>query len=57
MVSHAFLSTRPRDCAPVKAPAAYATAGYYPTRYCVRYDASSATYRITLEGLVFREAA
>jgi hypothetical protein len=52
MVSHAFLSRRAPECRPVRAPRAYATAGYYPTTYCVRHDAGSRTYRVTLEGLV-----
>lgn len=52
MVSHAFLSRRAPECRPVRAPRAYATAGYYPTTYCVRHDAASGTYRVTLEGLV-----
>jgi hypothetical protein len=57
MVSHAFLSSRPQQCRPVRAPRTYAIGGYYPTSYCVRYDAPSATYRVTLEGLVNRQAA
>jgi hypothetical protein len=56
MVSHAFLSGRPQDCRPLRPPEAYATAGWYPTRYCVRHDAASATYRVTLEGLVQHQA-
>lgn len=56
MVSHAFLSKRPQDCRPVRPPKAYATAGYYPATYCVRHDAASATYRVTLEGLAYRQA-
>jgi hypothetical protein len=56
MVSHAFLSSRPRECRPIRTPEAYATAAYYPTAYCVRHDAGSATYRVTLEGLVYRQA-
>ncbi len=56
MVSRAFLLSRPDACAPVKAPRAWAQAGYYPTRYCVRHDAASMTYRITLEGLTQRQA-
>jgi hypothetical protein len=57
MVSHAFLASRPDRCTPVRTPRAVATAGYYPTSYCVRYDAATATYRVSLEGLVRREAA
>lgn len=56
MVSHAFLSRRPRDCRPVRPPEAYATAGYYPTSYCVRHDGTTGTYRITLEDLVYHDA-
>lgn len=54
MVSHAFLSSRPEQCTPLRTPEAYADAGYYPTSYCVRYDAASRTYQVTLEGLVRR---
>jgi hypothetical protein len=56
MVSHKFLSSKPQQCRPVRAPKAYATTGYYPSTYCVRHDAATRTYRITLEGLVHRQA-
>ena len=56
MVSHAFLASRPDRCTPVRSPKSVAVAGYYPTSYCVRYDAASATYRVSLEGLVYRDA-
>jgi hypothetical protein len=56
MVSHGFLSKQPQDCRPVRLPKAYAAAGYYPAAYCVRHDAASATYRVTLEGLAYRQA-
>jgi hypothetical protein len=54
MISHAYLSRRRQECTPIRAPKAYAVAGYYPTSYCVRHDAAGGTYRITLEGLVYR---
>ena len=57
MVSHAFLASRPDQCTPVRNPAAFATAGYYPTRYCVRHEAASGRYLVTLEGLVYRQAS
>jgi hypothetical protein len=56
MVSHAYLSKRPQECRPVRAPRSYAVEGYYPTRYCVRHDASTSTYQVTLEGMVHRQA-
>lgn len=55
MVSHKYLMSRPDECTPIKAPQAWATSGYYPTRYCVRYNAATSTYRITLEGLLRRQ--
>lgn len=57
MISHAYLASLPDVCTPIKAPQAWATSGYYPTSYCVRYDSASAIYRITLEGLVQRAAS
>ncbi len=56
MVSQAFLSRRTPECRPVRTPSAYATAGWYPTKYCVRHDAATGVHRITLEGLVRRPA-
>ena len=56
MVSHAFLSSRAQQCRAVRPPRAYAAAAYYPTTYCVRHDAGSETYRVTLEGFVYRQA-
>jgi hypothetical protein len=56
MVSHAFLSKPRQDCRPLRTPRAYADAGYYPTTYCVRYDALSATLPSKVEGLVHQQA-
>lgn len=56
MVSHAYLASRPDACTAIKAPAAWLTSAYYPTSYCVRYDSTTTTYRITLEGLTLRKA-
>jgi hypothetical protein len=51
MVSQAYLAKQPNECSAIKAPQEWPTADYYPTSYCVRYDAKAAMYRITLEGL------
>lgn len=56
MVSHAYLSSRPQECTPLRTSKAVATAGWYPTRYCVRHDPAEGTHRVTLEGLVYRTA-
>lgn len=52
MVSYRLLASRPDQCRDLKRPAAFAVPGYYPTRYCVRYDRATSEYRISLEGLV-----
>ena len=56
MVSHAFLASRPDRCTPVRWARTVADAGYYPTSYCVRYDAPAKEYRVSLEGLTYRAA-
>lgn len=56
MVSREFLLEKPNVCSPIKTPMAFETAGYYPTRYCMRYKASKQMYRVSLEGFEYREA-
>jgi hypothetical protein len=56
MVSHAYLSSRPQHCTPLRTAQAVAAAGWYPTRYCVRYDEAEGAHLVTLEGLVYRTA-
>ncbi len=48
MITLAFLETQPDECLPVKQPAAYKVAGYYPTEYCTRFR--DGKYTISLEG-------
>ena len=56
MVSHAYLSSRPQECTALRTPRAVTTAGWYPTRYCVRHDPAEGAHRVTLEGLAYRTA-
>ena len=56
MVSHAYLSSRPQQCTPLRSPQAVAVSGWYPTQYCVRYDTVEDAHLVTLEGLVYRTA-
>ncbi len=51
MVTLAFLQTKPNEKYPVKAPARYSSAGYYPTAYSVRYDAGADRYMIEFNDL------
>jgi hypothetical protein len=48
MVSRAYLTSRPDACTPIKTPKAWASTDYYPTQYCVRFNAVSDTYRVSL---------
>jgi hypothetical protein len=42
------------DCFEIRQPAAFRRSGYYPTRYCVRQEASGRGHTVSLEG--FRRA-
>jgi hypothetical protein len=54
MVTNAFLQTKPDFSEAIAAPAAYAKAGYYPTKYRVQYNAQRKEYTIALDGLTYR---
>jgi hypothetical protein len=44
-------------CVPIKAPKAFAAAGYYPTEYCVRHNAATGEYSVSMEKLKRRDAS
>ena len=56
MITLAYLETRPDLCVPIKQPQAWATAGYYPTTYCIRHLADDERYTVSLEEFVHRTA-
>jgi hypothetical protein len=56
MVTLAYLQTRPDLCVPIKQPQAWASEGYYPTAYCIRYLADDERYTVSLEDFVRRMA-
>ena len=60
MITRAFLETLRTSGAThaetLAQPQAFKKAGYYPTRYSVRFDASKKQFVITLEGLTHRAA-
>lgn len=41
---------------PLDLPVGYATSGYYPTTYTIRYDGASDSFRFELGNMVFRQA-
>jgi hypothetical protein len=57
MVTRALLLSKPNACTPIKQPKAFATRGFYPTLSCVRHDAASGDYTVSLEDFVLREAS
>lgn len=57
MVARAHLLAKPNDCTPIKAPKAVAVAGYYPTQYCVRHNATTGEVSVSMEKFTRREAS
>jgi hypothetical protein len=56
MVTRAHLLSKPNTCSPIKSPKAVGTRGYYPTLSCIRHDAATGDYTVSMEGFVLREA-
>lgn len=56
MITKAFLETKPSTCEAIKLPERFHEAGYYPTKYCMRYRPSSGETTVSLEGFRYREA-
>jgi Hypothetical protein TTHB210 len=56
MITLEYLQSRPKSCFNIKSPKAWQKAGYYPTRYCIRYNAGDGKYTVSLEDLVLRNA-
>jgi hypothetical protein len=57
MITHEFLLNQPNECKAVSLPEAWESSGYYPTEYCMRYDAESQETTVSLEKFVYREAS
>ena len=55
MVSLDYMLSKPDACSTFKTAAAVDQTGYYPTESCVRYDAGTDTYTVSLEKFVLRE--
>jgi hypothetical protein len=56
MVTRAFLMSTPSTCFPIKSPPAVARSGFYPTQSCLRHEARTGEYAVSMETFVFREA-
>lgn len=55
MVTRTHMLAKPNACKPIKAAPAVAVSGYYPTVSCVRHDAATNEYLVSLEQFVYRE--
>jgi hypothetical protein len=56
MVTRAHLLSKPNVCTAIKSPKAVASRGFYPTVSCIRHDAATGDYTVSMEGFVLREA-
>ena len=56
MVTRAFLLSKPSTCFPIKMPPAVGLSGFYPTVSCLRHDAQTGEYTVSMEKFVYREA-
>jgi hypothetical protein len=57
MITRAYLLGNPDGCTPIKSPPAVAVSGFYPRVACIRHDAKSGDYTVSMEQFTFREAS
>jgi hypothetical protein len=57
MVTLAYMRSKPNGCLPIKAPKAVAVSGLYPTEYCVRHNATTGEYSVSMEKFSRRDAS
>ncbi len=56
MLTRDYLLSKPDVCNPIKSPAAVAISGYYPADTCIRYDAETDSYTVSIESFSYRDA-
>ena len=57
MVALGYMRSKPNDCLPIKAPKAVAVSGLYPAEYCVRHNATTGEYSVSMEKFSPRDAS
>jgi hypothetical protein len=57
MLTRAHMLSKPNECYPIKSPPAVGRSGLYPTASCVRHDAETGEYTVSMEGFEYREAS
>jgi hypothetical protein len=56
MITYDNLSQKQEQCTVIKQPAQFAAAGYYPGKYCTRYDSSESVYRVLITDFTWHPA-
>ena len=57
MLTVEYLNSQPDKCNEFKSPPAVGQSGFYPTKSCIRYDAATEEYMVSIEEFMFREAS
>lgn len=57
MIAHDYLMSQPDECKAFSLPVAWEQSGYYPTEYCIHYQAERQETTVSLEKFVYREAS
>lgn len=57
MVTRAFMLSKPNTCFPIKSAPAVGLSGFYPTVSCIRQDAETGEYTVSMEKFTFREVS
>jgi hypothetical protein len=57
MLTLEYLKSQPNTCNAIKKPPAVGLSGFYPTKSCVRHDATTDAYTVSMEAFEYREAS
>lgn len=57
MLTLEYLKSQPNTCNAIKTPPAVGLSGFYPTKSCIRYDATTDAYTVSMEAFEYREAS
>ena len=57
MLTLEYLKSQPNTCNAIKIPPAVGLGGFYPSKSCIRYDATTGEYSVSMEDFMYREAS
>jgi hypothetical protein len=55
MLTLEYLKSQPNTCNAIKKPPAVGLSGFYPTKSCIRYDATTDAYTVSMEAFEYRQ--